>query len=71
MFDPLSAADDSPWHEFFANQELQQEIAQDVKRTYPEHGVYTRARSGASCAARHAFLTALQTTFETSVCAKF
>jgi len=33
---PLSQVEDSPWHEYFQNKELQSEINQDIIRTYPE-----------------------------------
>jgi len=33
---PLSQVEDSPWQTFFQNQEMQNEIRQDVIRTYPE-----------------------------------
>jgi len=33
---PLSQVEDSPWQTFFQNKELQNEILQDIVRTYPE-----------------------------------
>ena len=41
-FNPLSKAEDNPWDQVSEDEELMQEIAKDVERTYSDRELFTR-----------------------------